>query len=172
MTLRARLLITVGALLAVALVCTGALVVGLTRGALVQQLDDDLREAFTTEINLRDESDQADPTGRRFALLVFERNGQSLAQRHSGPSDSLPELPAGGPLDMPLNQIIELPSADGSQHYRVLARFAQLQFGSPGPGPGPLIPIIAVLGAPMAGVDRSMNVLIGALLAVGGIVLV
>jgi two-component system OmpR family sensor kinase len=172
MTLRARLLITVGVLVAVALIGTGALVVGLTRSALIQQLDADLNEAFQAELNLGTDNGQVDPTGRRFALLVYDRSGDLIREIPSGQTDHpdpLPQLPAGGATAVPVDRILELTARDGSQDYRVLARIGRLRIAG---GPGPQgVPVIAVLGAPMAGVDRSMSVLVSALLVVGAVVL-
>jgi len=42
----------------------------------------------------------------------------------------------------------------------------------PGPGPGQGFPVIAVLGAPMTGVEKAVGFLVQALLLVGGVVLI
>ena len=164
MTLRTRLLIAVGGLLSVALVVTGILVVGITRQNLIDQLDSDLRTAGRGDLSLGPAGGPGDVTGRRFALLVFDRSGHELRSVPSGQPnnpDSPPELPGAGPTSLPLGQIVELPAEDGSLRYRVLT----LQ-GHAGP-----IDVIAVLAAPMLGISRSVGVLVQALLVVGFIVL-
>jgi len=170
MTLRARLLITVGALLAVALVVSGALVVGVTRANLVQQLDVDLQSSADAGLELPREGGQVDPTGTRFALLVFDRQGNKIREVASGlqqAPDPLPAVSSGGVLSLPIDQIVEQPSVDGSIHYRVITLLGRL-----GAGPGaPGLPVIAVLAAPMTSVERSVGFLVQALLLVGLVVL-
>ena len=165
MSLRTRLLVAVGGLLAVALVVSGAFVVGLTRASLVDQLDADLRRAGPGDLILDNGPGPSDPTGRRFALLVFNGQGDELRQMPSGlpdAPDSLPAIPARGVTALPLGQIVELAAQDGSLRYRALALRGRI-------GPAQ---VIAVLGAPMSGVESSMAVLVRALLVVGLTVLV
>jgi signal transduction histidine kinase len=164
MSLRTRLLLAVGSLLAVALVVSGSLVVGITRQNLVDQLDADLRGASRSDLTIGQGSGPADPTGRRFALLVYDTDGDQVRALPSGlpyAPDSLPALPAAGVSALPVGSIVELPSIDGSLDYRVLTLR-----GTVGP-----TQVIAVLGAPMAGVEQSVGVLIRALILVGLIVL-
>jgi two-component system OmpR family sensor kinase len=169
MTLRTRLLIAVGGLIAVALVATGILVVGITRQNLVDQLDGDLRGASQSQLSLGPTPGDDEPTGRRFALMVFGHDGSQLGAVPSGlpySPDSLPNLPAGGVGALPIGQILELPAQHGALRYRVLALNAIYR------GELPPTPVVAVLGAPMAGVEASVSVLIRALAVVGVAVLV
>ena len=168
MTLRARLLITLGALLAVALVLSGGLVIGLTRASLVDQLDADLRGQERID-DVGPGPGPVDPAGRRFAVLVYNTDGQLIRSLPSGLSyapDPLPQVPDGGIAALPLDQIVERPSVDGSLDYRVRKVNARFN-GQLGPQP-----VLVVLGAPMAGVEASVAVLVRALLVVGAVVLV
>jgi two-component system, OmpR family, sensor kinase len=163
-TLRSRLLIIVGGLLAIALVLTGVLVVGLTRQNLVDQVDSDLRTATDSPLSLDDGPGPADPTGRRFALMIFDSDGGQLRAAPSGiPSapDSLPAVPGAGVRSLAIGQIVELPAQQGPLRYRALPLRARF---------GP-VPVIALLAAPMGGVEESVAVLVRALLVVGLIVL-
>jgi two-component system OmpR family sensor kinase len=165
MTLRTRLLLAVGALLGLALIVSGIVVVGITRQALVEQLDADLRGAGGADLSLSASGGPADPTGRRFALLVYDRDGDEIRELPSGLSyapDSLPALPQEGVSALPLGNVVELPARDNSLRYRVLTLRGRV-------GPAE---VIAVLCAPMAGVEASVGVLIRALVVVGGTVLV
>ncbi|MEO6350591.1 MAG: ATP-binding protein [Candidatus Limnocylindrales bacterium] len=161
MTLRARLLVALAALLAGALVVTGALVIGLTRAALVEQIDRDLLRATGADISDAPGPGRADdPTGRRFALLVYQQDGTLLQTLPAGQASApfpLPEIPAGGVQAIPQRHVIELPSVDGTFNYRVLSLPARLR----------LQPVTLVLGAPMSGVEDSINVLVRTLVLVG-----
>jgi two-component system, OmpR family, sensor kinase len=161
MSLRSRLLIAVGGLLVVALVVSGILVVGITRQNLVDQVDSDLRNASGADVGLPGPgSGPADITGRRYALLAFDTDGDRLAALPSGPGnqpDSLPQLPPGGADSLTLGQIVELPAEDGSLRYRVLKEFAAVR----------QVRVTAVLGAPMSGVESSIGVLVRTLVIVG-----
>jgi two-component system OmpR family sensor kinase len=164
MTLRARLLIALGALLAAALIVSGALVIGLTRTNLIQQLDDDLRSQTRSDIALGPEGGPVDPTGRRFALLVYNGRGELLRSIPSGlpyAPDSLPSVPESGVTGMPMGQIVERPSVDGLLTYHLLTLRGRV-------GPAD---VIAILGAPLAGVESSVGVMVQALLLVGVVVL-
>jgi two-component system OmpR family sensor kinase len=162
MTLRARLLLALGVLLAAALVVTGALVVGLTRGNLIQQVDNDLESASTADFTVvGPPRGGPDPTGRRFALLVLNSDGRVVERLPSGfhnSPDSLPSLPVAGEPGLPLRRIVDRPSVDGTLTYRVLTLRA-----SPD--------LTFVLGAPLDRVEGSMVALVRALLVVGLVVL-
>lgn len=164
MTLRTRLLLSLAALLAVALVVSGSLVVGLTRANLVAQVDDELRGARASDIQAAGPGPGPrgnDPTGRRFALLILDAHGQLLESAASGfarDPDLLPSLPDGGVAALPIGGIIERPAVDGSVSYRLLT--LQAQGG-----------LLIVLGAPLQGVEEAVGVLVGALLIVGVVVL-
>jgi two-component system, OmpR family, sensor kinase len=162
MSLRGRLLLWLGGLLAVALLVTGTTVVGVTRANLVAQLDAELRS-----INVRGQGmggmrrGADDPTGRRIAYLLLGRNGGILASVPSGfegapdPLPTLPAFPAEGPSAL-AGRIVQQPSADGSLNYRML--FANARQGR-----------VLVLAAPMQGVDAAIGALVRNLLVVGGL---
>jgi two-component system OmpR family sensor kinase len=163
MTLRTRLLLATGLLLAVALVVSGGLVVGITRASLIDQLDTDLRNASLADLDATPDRGPG-PTGRRFALLIYDTNGQLVASAPSGfggSPDPLPALASTSDLGLPIGQIVERPSGDSSMSYRVFSGRALL-FGQQ---------VIVVLAAPMAGVDASIFFLIRALVVVGLVVL-
>ncbi|HUG48493.1 MAG TPA: ATP-binding protein [Candidatus Limnocylindria bacterium] len=167
MTLRTRLLLSVGLLLAVALLVSGALVVGLTRASLVAQVDDELRGVTLQDLDLGPGGlrGRVDPTGRRFALLVLDADGQIVEQwtRASGfarQPDPLPSLPNADEPALPVGRIVERPAVDGKLDYRVLALRAR---GGE---------LTAVLGAPLREVDQTVRALAVALLLVGALVVI
>jgi len=146
-------------------VVSGALVIGLTRQSLVDQLDDDLRTATTADISTAPPAPgENDPTGRRFALVIYDANGQQLRALPSGLSydpDPLPVLPSGDPANLPADRIVELPSQDGQLDYRVLKLEGQITIlGQPQD-------VTLVLAAPMKEIDGSIAVLTRTLIVVG-----
>ncbi len=157
MTLRTRLLIALGMLLALALVVSGGLVVGITRASLIDQLDADLRNASVADIDPGGPAGGPDPTGRRFALSIYDASGalvSSFPSGFGGSPDPLPSLPAAGLSALPVGQIVDRASIDGAMSYRVFTlrdRFANTY----------------VLGAPLAEVDASVGLLLRALVVVG-----
>lgn len=167
MTLRSRLLLLLGSLVAVALLFSGGLVVGITRASLVDELDNDLLTARFADFAVPGpRRGPDDPTGRRFALLVYDRNGDLLRALPSGfanSPDPLPDVASPGASGLPLARIVERPSVDGRLRYRVVAH--QLTQGEG-----------VVLAAPMRGVDASIGLLVRNLILVGlavlGLVLV
>jgi two-component system OmpR family sensor kinase len=168
LTLRARLLLALGLLLAIALLVSGGLVIGLTRAELITQVDNDLLTATPADLATVPgaEGSPADPTGRRFALLVYEPNGalvETLPAGLPGSPDPLPALPNGGIRSLPTDArtIVEMPSVDGSLSYRVRTLRGQLR----------LQPVVAVLAAPMSGIEASIRVLTRTLVLVGALVL-
>ena len=119
MTLRARLLLALGGLLAAALVISGALVIGLTRQALVDQLDNDLVRATPDELlGLPGPGPIEDPAAdRRFAVLIFRSDGSLAGAFPAGPQnapDPLPSMPDGGVASLPLRQIVENAGEDAA----------------------------------------------------------
>src|SRR6187401_1117518 len=166
MTLRARLLITVGALLTVALVVTGALLVGVTRNNLVADVDADLislRQADLARIIGQPGRDE--PTGRRFAIVAIDPQGAVTESRASGlpyAPDPLPSVPKVGEPSLPVGVIVDRPSIDGTLSYRVRA----LRVLAPG-----FDGYTVAVAAPLYGVDRSVIALVRALLLVGAAVL-
>lgn len=166
MTLRARLLLSLGALLAVALVVSGGLLVGLTRQSLVHQLDEDLRAASFADIGQAlGPGRPDDPTGRRFALLIYDSAGDLIEALPSGQRrapDPLPQIPDAGVAALPVDQIVDRPAIDGSMAYRVWTVRGTLR---------PTTPVYLVLAAPMSDIEASTRVLIRTLVLVGLVVL-
>lgn len=163
MTLRARLVLAMGALLALALIVSGGAVVGLTRASLVADLDHDLLNVRLEDV-LPNVGPQrpGDPTGRRFALVVYNARGeliQSFASGFAAAPDPLPDVTVTGAGALPLGDIAERPAVDGSLNYRVLALHSQQ---------GPYV----VLGAPMRALDGTIGALIRTVALVGLVVLI
>ena len=164
MSLRTRLLLAVGGLLAVALVVVGIIVVGITRNSLVDRLDNELR-GFRPEDFAQGAGPgrpDTDPTGRRMALVVLDTDGNVLEHLASGfatAPDPLPALSRPDTSELPLRQIVEATSDDGSLRYRVLT------FAARGG-------VFVAVAAPMREVDQAVFVVIRALVVVGGMVLV
>ncbi|MDQ3937940.1 MAG: hypothetical protein M3253_04585, partial [Chloroflexota bacterium] len=163
MTLRTRLLLSLGSLLLVALLVSGSLVVGITRASLVQHVDEQLRDVRPQDLGRpgpgRGSFD--DPTGRRFALLVLDADGQLVEWMPSGfprNPDPLPALPAPGEPALPVGRVVERPAVDGSLSYRLLT--LQTRDGS----------LTGVVAAPLRQVEEATGVLLQALLIVGAAV--
>src|SRR5512141_1451155 len=167
MTLRARLLLVMGGLLALALLVSGGAVVGLTRASLLADLDHDLLTAQGSDFQ-PDSGPQrpGDPTGRRFALLLYDADGEEIQTLPSGfasAPDALPDVSLDGEAALPYGQIVDRAATDGSLTYRVLALRAQAGI--------PPQPVSVVLGAPMRSLDATIASLIRTLVLVGLIVL-
>lgn len=164
MTLQTRLLVTVGVLLAAALFVTGILVVGFTRASLIDQLDNQLRLAAGGRLDrlLGLEPGSDDPLGRQLAVVVVGRDGQVLLSLPSGSASDPDPLPVvsdiGGRPGGRGAHIVDGASEDGSIAYRILL------------GVGPR-DTVAVLAAPLTGVDDAIAVLVRNLVIVGGLVL-
>jgi two-component system, OmpR family, sensor kinase len=163
MSLRSRLLLSLGAILAIVLLVTGAVVAGLTRASLVDQVDDQLRGARLGDLVRPGGGGmgRGDPTGRRIALLVLDADGTVVESYPSGfgrAPDPLPSLPDASEPGLPRNNIVERASVDGTLSYRVLAI----------PGARG---VTGVLAAPLREVDAAMSVLLRILLVVGGVAL-
>ena len=167
MTLRARLLITVGVLLVVALVVAGALLIGVTRNNLVADVDNELLSLQQPDLeNLIGQQGPRDPTGRRFAILVINPQGvvtESLASGFPNSPDPLPTIPQPNEPPLPLREIVERPSIDGTVAYRV--RTLRVV------GPPNINGFSVAVAAPLGGVDRSVATLLRSLLLVGFVVL-
>lgn len=164
MTLQARLLITVGGLLSAALLVTGILVVGLTRASLVDQLDDQLRLAAGSRLDrvLGLEPGSDDPSGRQLAVIVVRPGGETLLSLPSGSAADPDPLPVVGDVAPGVPggraaRIVDGASEDGSVAYRMLV------------GAGPRN-TVAVLAAPLTGVEDAIEVLVRNLVIVGGLV--
>lgn len=173
MTLRARLLLTLGILLTTALVVSGVVVIVLTQRSLVDQLDDDLRSAASGEVSTAPAPQGTDdPTGRRLALILYNPTGtQEIARVPAGIAsdpDPFPDVPQNNPLNLPTNVVVPLTSTDGNLQYRAIMVRVQIQSQAPGV---PAIPVLAVLAAPMDQIDGSIGVLTRTLAIVGLLVL-
>ena len=108
-----------------------------------------------------------DPTGRRYALMLYDATGNEIERVPSGIAsapDPWPDIPEGNPGNLPLNRIVELPSVDGDLRYRAVLARGRITVG---PAPGPAQNVQIVLAAPMRGVDASMDVLSRTLVIVG-----
>jgi two-component system OmpR family sensor kinase len=164
MSLRARLLVSLGVLLAVALVASGVLVVGLTRASLVDRVDRELR-SVGTDVNRLERLAAAvatdDVTGRRLALMRLDRDGRVVQSLPSGfanapdPLPALPQYPAGIPAAA-FDVVTELPALDGSLRYRVLVEHGRQN-------------LVFAVAAPLTGVDDTMQTLTGSLALVGAL---
>ena len=168
LTLRARLLLTLGILLATALIVSGAVVIVLTQRSLIDQLDDDLRSAASGEVGTSILPASSDSTGRRFALILYDTTGtQELGRAASGTAaaqDPYPDIPANNPMSLPFNKVVELPAIDNSLDYRAIMVRGHLS------GPQP-IPVVAIFAAAEDGIDGSVFVLTRSLILVGFAVL-
>ncbi len=166
MTLRTRLLLAMGGLLALALIVSGGAVVGLTRASLLADLDHDLLTFTGADFSPGGAQRPDDPTGRRFALLLYDADGETVQTLPSGfasAPDSLPEVAVKGAAAVPLGRIVDRPAVDDSLTYRVLALRAQVGV--------PPQQVYVVLGAPMRSVDGTIAALMRTLVLVGLIVL-
>jgi two-component system OmpR family sensor kinase len=105
-------------------------------------------------------ADDNDPTGRRFALLLYDTTGNEIERVPSGIAsapDPWPDVPQGDPRNLPANVVLELPSIDGKLSYRSIMVRGHL-------GPQP---VIAVFAAPKDQIESSIEVLTRTLVIVG-----
>jgi two-component system OmpR family sensor kinase len=164
MSLRARLLLSLGGMLAVAILLAGMLLAGLVRASLVDAVDRELFAVGTTDGRLARLADQVaadDEAGRRLAVMRLDRQGRivrAVPSGFAGDPDPLPELPAypGGIPAGELGRIEERASADGEIRYRVLI------------GQGRAGQLVAV-AAPLSGVDAAVGALLRTMLLVGAV---
>ena len=167
MSLRARLLASLAVMLAVALLGAGVLLVGLTRAALVDRVDQELLAIDTAAGRLErlaglTASDSE--AGRRLAVMRLDRRGnitRSFPSGFSSDPDPLPVLPvygAGIPADA-YGVIEERESTDGSIRYRVLTQQARAG-------------LIVAVAAPLSGVEAVTTALVRTLVFVGALAMV
>jgi two-component system OmpR family sensor kinase len=162
MSLRLRLVASLGAVLAVAFIVAGLLLVGLVHAGLVARVDSELTSIANSGAPLQrlmtvDASDSSG--GRSLAILRLNRQGSVTVSLPSGFTDlpdPLPALPnyTGGVPASDIGRITELPSTDGSMHYRVLMVSGRLG-------------AVIVLAAPLSGVDATIATLVRVLLFIG-----
>ncbi|MHB8958371.1 MAG: sensor histidine kinase [Candidatus Limnocylindrales bacterium] len=162
MSLRLRLVASLGAVLTVALVIAGVLLVGLVRVGLVDRIDSELVSISKSPAPMQrlltvDATDS--PGGRSLAVIRYNRGGSITLSLPSGFTDNPDPLPAmpnytGGVPASEIGRVMELPSVDGSMHYRVLLVNARLG-------------AVIALAAPMSAVDATIATLVRLLLLIG-----
>ena len=162
MSLRLRLVASLGAVLTVALVIAGVLLVGLVRVSLVDRIDSELASISNSPAPMQrlltvDATDS--PGGRSLAVIRYNRGGSITLSLPSGFTDNPDPLPAmpnytGGVPASEIGRVMELPSVDGSMHYRVLLVNARLG-------------AVIALAAPMSAVDATIATLVRLLLLIG-----
>jgi len=167
MTLRARLVLSLAAILAVALILAGVLLAHFTRGALVDRIDQELVTLATTATRIQRMGDLT-PTdadaGRRLAVLQLDQQGNvrtAIASGFASDPDPLPAMPLypGGIPASAYNTIETRRSADGSTDYRVIT--TQVRRGMKGGGG------IVAVAAPLSAVDDAQRALVRTMVVVG-----
>ncbi len=167
MSLRARLLLSLGGMLAVALLVAGVLLVGLVRTSLESRVDQELVAIGSGAGGVQRLADQADTggdAGRRVAVMRLDRRGNVVRAFPSGfasdpdPLPALPPYPAGIPADA-YGRITDRQAVDGSIRYHVLT-----EQGRAG--------LIVAIAAPLAGVDAAVGALVRTLVLVGALAMV
>jgi two-component system OmpR family sensor kinase len=161
MSLRLRLVASLGVVLTVAFAAAGVLLVGLVHASLVDRIDRELTSISNSSALQRLLTVQASDTsaGRSLAVIRLNRQGSITLTLPSGFTDAPDPLPAlpnytGGVPAADLGRVTQLPSVDGSMDYRVLL------------APGRLGAVIA-LAAPLTGVEAATSTLIRLLLFIG-----
>lgn len=164
MSLRVRLLVSLAAMLAIALVASGLLLVGLTRASLIERLDAELLAAAGGGLRMQrlaELTEESSEAGRRLAVIRLDRHGRvmhALPSGFAGHPDPLPDLSPyrdGIPPEA-FGRIEQRPSTDGSTAYRVLL----------GRGPGAMAVAVA---APLGPVEAAQRSLVRTLLLVGAL---
>jgi two-component system OmpR family sensor kinase len=163
MSLRTRLVVSLVATLAVALVIAGVALVGLTRQSLLDRIDQELVTLASTADRLGPLQDLTGggEAGRRLAVMRLDRRGniqRSFPSGFASDPDPLPALPAY-PSGIPATdygRVETRPARDGSLAYRVV--MARGRAGA----------TIAV-AAPLDAVDDVTGGLARTLLLVGGL---
>ncbi len=163
MSLRVRLVASLAATLAVALVIAGVLLVGLTRQALVERVDRELTAVAGASDRVQRLEDLTgdNEAGRRLAVMRLDRRGaiqRAFPSGFASDPDPLPVLPAY-PEGIPASDygVIETRASEGQElQYRVVLRQGQRN-------------TVIALAAPLAGVEEATRALARTLLGVGGV---
>ena len=163
MSLRVRLVASLAATLAVALVIAGVLLVGLTRQALVERVDRELTAVTNASdrIGRLEDITGDNEAGRRLAVMRLDRRGtiqRAFPSGFASDPDPLPVLPAY-PDGIPESAfgVIETRASEGEAlQYRVVMGRGQRN-------------VIIALAAPLAGVEEATRALVRTLFIVGGL---
>ena len=163
MSLRTRLVVSLVATLAVALVIAGVALVGLTRQSLLDRVDQELRTLASTADRIGPLQDLTGggEAGRRLAVMRLDRRGniqRSFPSGFANDPDPLPDLPVyqNGIPASAYGKLETRPAQDGSLDYRVVM----------GQGRGGVTIAVA---APLDGVEEVTRGLTRTLLLVGGL---
>jgi two-component system OmpR family sensor kinase len=161
MSLRLRLVAGLGTILAAAFVLAGLLLVGLVHASLVDRIDRELNAVANSPSLERLLTLQASDSsaGRSIAVVRLNRQGSitlSLPSGFADAPDPLPALPnyTGGVPAAQLGRVMQLPSVDGSMHYRVLLVSGRLG-------------AVIALAEPMTAVEAATSTLVRLLLLIG-----
>jgi two-component system OmpR family sensor kinase len=163
MSLRTRLVLSLGVILAVAFVLAGVLILQLTRASLVERVDRELLAiagASSRIERLAELADSDTEAGRRLAVMRLDRDGSVTRAFPSGfasDPDPLPRLPVyeGGIPGGAFGVVAQRPSVDGTMAYRVLTER--------GARPNALLAI----AAPLTTVQAAEGALVRTMLIVG-----
>jgi two-component system OmpR family sensor kinase len=165
MRLRTRLVLSLAAVMAAALLLAGILVLGLTRGALVERLDRELLGLVQGPARVQQLAGVSGPgseAGRRLAVLRLDPQGRvvhAFPSGFAGDPDPLPELPTypGGFPDEAVGVVAQRPSVDGSMQYRVVTERGPRGFA------------LVAIAAPMSSIEAAEGALVRTMVLVGGI---
>jgi two-component system OmpR family sensor kinase len=163
MSLRTRLVLSLGAILAVALLLAGVLILQLTRASLVERVDRELlaiANASTRIERLGDLAESDTEAGRRLAVMRLDRQGNvthALPSGFASDPDPLPAMPVygGGVPEAAFGVVTQRPSVDGTMDYRVLTER--------GARPNAIVAI----AAPLTTVQAAERALVQTMLIVG-----
>jgi two-component system OmpR family sensor kinase len=163
MTLRARLLVSIGLLVAAAFVVASWLVVTVTRANLVQQVDADLLAAAQRPGLSRGGlglGPRSDVTGSQFAFVLMRPNGRVITSIAGGPpgnSYPLPTVPSPDDPAVGMGRIVDARAVDGELRYRLVMRRAA---GG----------TILAVAAPLETVEQATDLLVRNLALIGAAV--
>jgi two-component system, OmpR family, sensor kinase len=161
MSLRLRLVAGLGTILTAAFVLAGLLLVGLVHASLVDRIDRELTAVANSSALQRLLTLQASDStaGRSIAVIRLNRQGSitlSLPSGFTDAPDPLPALPnyTGGVPVSQIGHVMQVPSVDGSMHYRVLLVNGRLG-------------AVIALAEPMTAVEAASSTLVRLLLFIG-----